>query len=129
MTFRARFLVPLLLAGLALSGCGEASGDDYIERESPCAELDAAGQVWESAGFPPDNRCDWLDFPGFTTVLIPHDLPTVPRSIEVYLSFDPEGSISAPAAGDLARIVSVDAEAIELRNRTDQFFYAKVVLR
>ena len=126
-----RLLALLSLLPLA-AACGDASAQDPIVLDSACAEGDTGDggvTAWESAGWPPDPRCEWLPFDGRTTVELNHGLGRAPRSVEAYLSFDPDGSLSTLASGDVARIVAVDDAAVLLRNATNQDFFLKVVLR
>lgn len=127
-----RFLALLSLVPLA-AACGDASAQDPVVLDSGCAETetftDGSVSAWESAGWPPDIRCDWLPFDARTTVEIPHDLGRAPRSVEIYISFEADGSMSTPASGDAARIVAVDDVSAQLRNATNQDFFLKVVLR
>jgi len=130
MTMRRFALIALLPLAVA---CGDAAAQDPIVLASACAEVEtlASGEIvaWESAGWPPDARCDWLPFDGRTTVDLAHGLERTPRSVEVYISFEPDGFSSTPASGDVARIVSADASAIQLRNAQNEDFFLKVVLR
>ena len=119
--------LPLLLLSLA-AACGDASAQDPVVLSSECAD-GTPGEVWESAGWPPAPRCDWLPFTGRTTVELPHALGRTPRSVEVYLAFEPDGRMAAPAAGDLARVVGVTDTGVQLRNETNEDFFLKVVLR
>lgn len=125
MTLRRSVLLWLMPLAAA---CGDASAQDPISLTSPCAVTD--GGVWESAGWPPAPRCEWLPFEGRTTVELAHDLgPLTPRDVSIFLAFEPDGRSAAPAAGDLARILAVDSETVTLRNETNQDFFLKVVLR
>jgi hypothetical protein len=129
MTMRCLALLALLPLAAA---CGDAAAHDPIALESTCAETQRVGgeiAAWESAGWPPDPRCDWLPFDGRTTVDLSHGLGRPPRSVEVYISFDPDGHMSTPASGDVTRIVGADAESVQLRNAQNEDFFLKVVLR
>lgn len=129
MTIRCTALLALLPLAAA---CGDAAAQDPIELESSCAETQLLGgeiAAWESAGWPPDTRCDWLPFDGRTTVDLSHDLGRTPRSVDIYISFDPDGALSTPASGDVARILGVGPDTIQLRNAQNQDFFLKVVLR
>ena len=120
----------LLLSSLLPLGaaCGDAAAQDPVVLASECAD-GVPMEVWESAGWPPSPGCDWLPFDGRTTVELPHTLGRTPRSVEIYLAFEPDGRMAAPAAGDLARIVGVDGATVQLRNETNEDFFLKVVLR
>ena len=60
---------------------------------------------------------------------VEHSIGYTPRVVLVYLSFEAIGSEPAMAAGDLARIVSVDESTITIRNDTSAMFFARVVAR
>ena len=121
-----------LAAGLAMgtAGCGEAGAQAVVEvglDELTCASGDASG--WESAPWPDGSgACPWLRYEGRTTYRIAHERGSVPRSVNVYLSFEEAGTASAASAGDMARIVSVTSTHVELRNATNQRFFLRVVL-
>jgi len=128
MTIRLAILALLPLA----AACGDAAALDPLELESTCAETQLLGgeiAAWESAGWPPDPRCDWLPFDGRRTVELSHGLGRTPADIAIYLAFEPDGRMGAPAAGDLARILAADETTVHLRNETNQDFFLKVVLR
>ncbi|MCB9603831.1 MAG: hypothetical protein H6722_18195 [Sandaracinus sp.] len=120
-----------LLATLVLpSACGEAGAQAVVEVEAadfPCASGDV--DAWESAPWPDgSDACTWLRYEGRTTYRIAHELGQVPRSVQVYLSFDENGAASAASAGDMARIVAVTDTHVELRNATNQRFFLRVVV-
>ena len=129
MTFR--LLAALVALGSVASlplACGEAGAQtDPVVVTSPCGE--AIDGLYETAGFPPNARCEWLPFDGRTTLRILHELGTAPRDVSIFLSFYADGRSSAPAAGDLARVYAADAEAVEIHNQTNEDFFVKVVLR
>jgi hypothetical protein len=136
LTFRlsSALGVPLLgvslLGALALGGCGEA-GAQAVEEIGldalPCASGDA--DAWESTPWPDGSgACTWLRYEGRTTYRIAHELGAIPRSVQVYLSFEETGVAAAASAGDMARIVAVTATHVELRNATNQRFFVRVVL-
>lgn len=118
------------LVALAAAGCGEAGAQATVLvglDELPCASGDASG--WESTSWPDGSgACPWLRYEGRTTYRIAHERGSVPRSVNVYLSFDEAGAASAATAGDMVRIVSVTSTHVELRNATNQRFFLRVVL-
>lgn len=124
-------LVFLLLA----QACGDdASAMDPIDVTLdmlPCASATpSTGEPWESAPWPPaaTDACNWFPYDGDTSYRFEHGLGRSPRTILVYVSFDADGRRSNVAPGDATRIISADASIVELRNGTNQDFYAKVVL-
>jgi hypothetical protein len=52
----------------------------------------------------------------------------VPTSVFVYLSFVQTGTSPALAAGDLARVVDVDASTVTVWNDTNGSYFARVVV-
>ncbi len=124
-----------LLALLPLAAaCGDAAAQDPVELVSACGATqvlagDTEPAAWESAGWPPSPGCDWLPFDGRTTVDVAHDLGRTPTDISIYISFDPDGSMSTPASGDVARIVGANDTSVQLRNAQNEDFFLKVVLR
>ncbi|MGB0679219.1 MAG: hypothetical protein ACPGUV_06115 [Polyangiales bacterium] len=101
--------------------------------ELSCASLEAGAGRWQTAPWPPPEAqaapsCPWLDYAGRVTLRLPHPLGRVPAVVHIFLSFEADGRRAAPAAGDLSRIVAADANAVWLENRTNENFYARVVL-
>lgn len=131
MTRRAcTFASFLLLAAISLPACGLPTGDLIVytadDPELAHASVSDDG-VWESVPWSaPEAR--WLEYPPRVTVQLEHGLGYTPREVLVYLSFDPLGSEPALAAGDLARIVSVDATTVSVRNETSAAFFVRVVV-
>ena len=129
----ARITIVSVLALLA-QACSDASAQDPIEITAdllPCAsDPPAVGEPWESAPWPPGSTgaCEWFAFDGRRSYRVTHPLGRIPRTIIVYLSFDSDGRSSTIAPGDPTRIVSADENVVEIRNGTDQDFFAKVVL-
>ena len=121
-----------LLALLALAGC--VSDPDAVSRSGALEDLACASgggvEPWESAPWPPATAgaCGWLDYPARVTLEIAHGLGRTPRDVSVTLSFSEDGSLSAPAAGDSARIVAVDDRAVTLSNGTNEDFFVKGVV-
>lgn len=71
-----------------------------------------------------------LYFPGGIQYRLEHKLGSVPRSWQVYLSFDERGTgeaTVAPAAGNQVEILDVDDTAITLRNGTCADYWLLVV--
>lgn len=123
-------LVMIVGSVLGSLGCGEAGAQAVVEvglEELPCASGDTGG--WESTPWP-DGRgtCPWLHYEGRTTYRIAHERGAIPRSVNVYLSFDEDGNASAASAGDMVRVVAVTSTHVELRNATNQRFFLRVVL-
>ncbi|MBX3247347.1 MAG: hypothetical protein KF901_09205 [Myxococcales bacterium] len=114
-----------------LGGCGDAGAQAVIEvseAELPCASS-APGEPWESTAWPDGSgACPWLRFEGRRTYRIAHGLGRAPRSVLVYLSFEEDGTSSAPSAGDMSRILTANDAFVELRNGVNQDFYLRVVL-
>lgn len=114
----------------SLCACGQAGAQAVVEvtlDELPCAGGDS--RSWESTPWPDGSgSCAWLRYEGRTTYRVPHELETTPRNVHVYLSFDESGAASAASAGDMARVMAVTATHVELRNATNQRFFARVVV-
>ncbi len=129
MSRRALLGLGFLLAAL-LAGCGLPTGDLIVypadAPELAQASVSAEG-VWESAPWSAPDAL-WLPYPPQATVQVEHGLGRVPRSVDVYLSFDPMGSEPAPAAGDLARVIAVDETTVSVRNDTNARLFARIVL-
>ena len=126
---RASSGVKFVLALTLLSACGLPTGDVFVypadAPELSDASVDAEG-VWESAPWPAPGIA-WLPYPGRATVEVEHGLGRVPRLVEVYISFAEDGSESALAAGDLARVISVDASTLAIRNDTNAQLFVRIV--
>jgi hypothetical protein len=70
----------------------------------------------------------WLPYPPRGQVQVEHSLGRVPTTVFVYLSFMPTGVSPALAAGDLARVVEVDASTVTVWNDTNGSYFARVVV-
>jgi hypothetical protein len=123
----------LVLALLALTssfaaGCGLPSGDlvVYALGDPELADASVEDGVWESTPWSAPGSA-WAPYPPRATVQVEHTLGRAPRAVLVYLSFEPLGAEPAMAAGDLARVVAVDAESLTVRNETSAAFYARFV--
>ncbi|MFK7988257.1 MAG: hypothetical protein AB8I08_19710 [Sandaracinaceae bacterium] len=123
-----RGALALALFVVTATACGLPSGELVVyQREDP--ELAAASVedgVWQSAPWS-EPGVEWLPYPPRATIQVEHTLGEEPRSVLVYLSFDPRGGQPAMAAGDLARIVAIDAESVSVRNETSAGFFARIV--
>jgi hypothetical protein len=82
--------------------------------------------IWESA---PWSGAAWIPFPKRVTITLDHSLGHRPWQVITYLSFDRDGTLPATAAGDLARVVRVDASSITLHNDTNGDFFIRVTLQ
>lgn len=118
----------LLLLALFASACGLPAGElvVYAEGDPELAAATVEDGVWESAPWS-EPGVEWLPYPPRATIQVEHTLGEEPRSVLVYLSFDPQGAQPAMAAGDLARIVAIDGESISVRNETSAGFFARIV--
>ncbi len=114
---------------LTLTACGLPTGDDFFY-SSDAPELANASVspegVWESAPWPGPG-VTWLPFPGRATVEVEHGLGRVPRVVLAYISFVEDGGQSALAAGDLSRVITIDASTIAVRNDTNAQFFVRFV--
>ena len=125
---RRLFVRSALVAGTgAIAGCRLPTGD-LIVYPADAPELAAASVTtegtWESA---PWEGSPWLPYPGRATVQVEHSLGYAPSVVLVYLSFEESGADPALAAGDLARLVEVDATTLVVRSDTSAFFFARIV--
>jgi hypothetical protein len=125
---RRLFLRSALVAGTgAIAGCRLPTGD-LIVYPADAPELAAASVtpegVWESC---PWAGSPWLPYPGRASVQVEHSLGYAPPRVLVYLSFEASGADPALAAGDLARVVEVDATTLLVRSDTSAFFFARIV--
>lgn len=129
---RTLFTLGLLaLPSLGLSGCGEASAQTPVQVETadlPCADYDPTLEEWESAGWFGDT-CDWIEFTPRTSFEVAHPLGRVPKSVLIYISFNPDGASSTLASGDTGLIVGATSETVTVRNNTEQRFYLRLVAR
>lgn len=137
-------------SALALAASGCADPPDIRSEEvfdvgrpgAPCGSYDMESRAWMTAAWedtravPGPDRCGGrIEYRAFTTYRIHHGLGRVPRSVEVWASFDPTGNL-AQQIGNVATIVptldggvEITRDSILLRNGGGQTFYAIVVLR
>lgn len=133
-------LVALALAGaLSLPACDTpdpSGGDvDVLAPTDPrlamaVADVDPmTGEVRSWATAPLDGEDDaWIAYPGNIQLDISHGLGRAPNGVLVYLAFTPDGRFPALAAGDLARIIEVDASHVVVANGTNGDYFARVVV-
>ena len=117
------------------AGC--ANSKDPSRIEITAADLPASAGVicnsgqtegcsWQSSDWDNDP---WLFYPGKATVAIEHGLGRVPTGTWLYIAFEEEGAGAALAAGDLARISSVTATHVEIKNDTNADYFCRLVLQ
>lgn len=119
----------LIALGASLAACGLPTGElivyDASAPELANASVSPEG-VWESVPWSAPDA-PWLPYPPQATVQVEHGLGRIPREVSVYLSFDAMGSEPAPAAGDLARVISVDEMTLSVRNDTNARLFVRIV--
>lgn len=119
----------ILGLGLLLASCGLPTGElivyDADAPELANASVSAEG-VWESVPWSAPDA-PWLPYPPQATVQVEHGLGRVPRDVDVWLSFDAMGSEPAEAAGDLARLISIDESTLSVRNDTNARLFVRIV--
>lgn len=119
----------LIVSLLLVLGCKAKADQRIVVTDLPQASTTVDGS-WQSAPFfSSATPTEWISYPGSATLEIHHGLGRVPSLINVYLSFDENGTGAGLAAGDLAHIIEVNATTIELSNDTEQDYFARVVLR
>jgi hypothetical protein len=127
-----------LLAGsagvglLGLGACGRPQPNAVVvftvgSPELAMASIDPETGSWQSAPWAGEG-VTWLPYPPRGQVQVEHALGRVPTTIMVYLSFAADGSTPALAAGDLARVVDVDASTVTVWNDTNGSYFARVVV-
>ncbi|MFN9809806.1 MAG: hypothetical protein ACK6CU_09255 [Deltaproteobacteria bacterium] len=121
-------------SGIALGACGRPAPGGVVVFTAASPELAMAGidpesGTWQSA---PWADCAgvvrWLPYPPRGQIQLEHSLGRVPTTVFVYLSFMPTGVSPALAAGDLARVVEVDASPVTVWNDTNGSYFARVVV-
>ena len=98
--------------------------------------VDDPARSWESSPWWDGSSMDcrvpesaaWIPYRPTSQVLIEHDLGRVPTGVLVYLSFTACGQNPALAAGDLARIASVDDRQVTIWNDTNGSYFVRVVV-
>ncbi len=110
-------------AAIVASGCdvitsvGPKSCDRSSKTNPPSTYSDGTAEGGIYASSPWDR--DLLYFPGGMQIRLEHKLGAVPRSWQAYLAFDETGIKGGPlatAAGNQVELVSIDDQAITVRN-------------
>lgn len=119
------------LGVVGLGACGRPQPDVLViypvdAPELAMASTDPETGSWQSA---PWSGIDWIPYPPRGQIQVEHALGRVPTTVMIYLSFDPDGSTPALAAGDLARVVDVDASTVTVWNDTNGRYFARVVVQ
>lgn len=96
--------------------------------ELSMAGVDPESGSWQSAPWDP-GTVGWIPYPPRAQIQLEHGLGRVPPLVVVYLSFERSGASPALAAGDLARVVDVDASTVTIWNDTNGSYFVRVVLR
>jgi len=130
-----RLALAFLLALLPLAGgCGGLPAANAVvvytmtSPELSMSSIDPETGSWESAPWEAGDT-GWLPYPPRGQLQVEHNLGHTPRTIIVYLAFDRAGTSPAQAAGDLARVVDVDASTLTLWNATNGSYFARIVAR
>lgn len=133
---RRRFVVlgTVGASGVALGACGRPAPGSVVvftaaSPELAMASIDPESGTWQSAPWADEGgTVQWLPYPPRGQVQVEHNLGRVPTSVFVYLSFVQTGTSPALAAGDLARVVDVDASTVTVWNDTNGSYFARVVV-
>ncbi len=130
---RLRAAAALLLAlttSATFWGCDVITGGcgDELDDEQPVShtEGDTDGGIYRSSSWRAE---DWVDFPPGITVRFEHGLGREPRAWQAYVATEREGDGSnlVLASGSEAELVSIDAEAVTIRNATCVDFFVVLV--
>jgi len=122
------------VSGAALGACGRPAPGSVgvVTAASPelaMSGIDPESGTWQSAPWADGaGMVRWLPYPPRGQVQVEHSLGRVPTTVFVYLSFMPTGVSPALAAGDLARVVEVDASTVTVWNDTNGSYFARVVV-
>jgi hypothetical protein len=133
---RRRFVVlgTMGASGAMLGACGRPAPGSVVvfmasSPELAMASVDPETGSWQSAPWADEaGMVQWLPYPPRGQIQVEHGLGRVPTSVFVYLSFMRSGATPALAAGDLARVVDVDASTVTVWNDTNGSFFARVVV-
>ncbi len=118
---------------MPLGACGRPQPNPVVvftvdSPELAMASIDPETGSWQSGPWAADG-VTWLPYPPRGQIQVEHALGRVPTTVMVYLSFDATGANPALAAGDLARVVDVDASTVTVWNDTNGRFFARVVVQ
>jgi hypothetical protein len=114
----------LALSLATASACDTGRDPQTIIANLPPGAGPTPGGGWQSSAW----EESWLRYPGRATVIVEHDLGTIPAEVLVYLSFSPDGSAASLASGDTAHILTVDENCVVIENATHADFFFRVVL-
>ncbi len=114
---------------LVVSGCSAHAEElrTIVAADLPAQRVTDQG-MWESMPWVGTEAVPWLDYPGGVTLRVEHSLGYVPSVVLVYLSFRSDGSATGLASGDLAHVVSVDGQFVQIKNATRSDMYARIVV-
>ena len=124
---------------LLVWGCNNAPTDGTIREVSdfPRGGMTPGGS-WESApppseqvcksGDPEEDDLSWVELKPGDVREFQHGLGRTPSLIMPYIAFEQTGCRVSTGTGDLARIEFADDNAVQIRNRTEQKFYLRLVL-
>lgn len=129
-----RVISALILLLCALSTGCETSGCDTSDTANPVADFKGGQlvdvgndrQVYESAA--PDG--DLLNFSAGAHYRVFHQLGARPTHVELWVSFSPtgiKGGNLAMPAGNMAEILDVDEQAVEVRNNSCADYFLRIV--
>ena len=93
----------------------------------PLAMTIPGNTSWESSPWM-GTDVHWLPYGAHVQLDLHHDLGRVPTGVITYLSFTEDGMDPSQAAGDLARIVTVDMDHVVVWNDTNGIYFARVVV-
>lgn len=120
----------LAWTALALGSCGLPTGETivYLAGSPELASASTTPEgIWQSSPWSGPG-VTWLPYPGQATIVVEHGLGRIPASVEVWISFEPDGGAPAAAAGDLARLIAIDESTISIRNSTNVQLWARIAL-
>ena len=119
-----RFIIISVSAIWLSLGCSDGPTIDLRTADlPPSAGVDDRDQ-WQSSAWDQD----WLEYPGNTTLRVEHGLGRIPRTVLVYMSFSPDGHGAGLAAGDAARVSSVDEQHVAVQNATEEDFFVRITI-
>lgn len=115
-----RFSLLALIGIVASSGCAAAAACNTSDEDNPdkYTQGTVEGGIFMSS--PYDGP--FLSFPGGKQYDLVHKLGCLPRSIEIWVSFDQGGTAGnnrmAPSAGNMSEVLEVTTDHIRIKNST-----------